>query len=255
MCYKRITHTLECDMRPLVVGSDDVTKPLVDPYATPSACHCAEQNPKIKPQFRCDYGHYCCFATAAKVPCRDAACEELVIFHRYVRRDPVYVDPAAADDDRAAASPDEGWAPLPVVDGDFCDLGLVPRASAEFARVRALFLEKARGKYAVMVEMKRIEADFRRVSVHLASRAHKLCLYLRGNGMEQPRHRHLRCYCEREYEDLYVEGKLLLGEYDAMFWAIEEYGARLRQLSNNREGIITGLDSWDDGDGWFPGRC
>lgn len=135
MCYKIVCHTLRCDVRPLVSVSDDVAKPLVDPYAAPNPCDCEHPDPKIQPRLRCDFGHNCCFMTAKHVSCRKEDCGQVVTFHKYTRPDisrEVLLE-------RGPAKDDEGWAPLPVIDGECCDLGFAPGLTAEFVRAREKF--------------------------------------------------------------------------------------------------------------------
>ncbi|KAK7415981.1 hypothetical protein QQZ08_012174 [Neonectria magnoliae] len=79
MCYNVITHTLVCDIRPLI---SDGKRFLVDPFAKPTECHCGIQR-EMKNYFRCDK-HKCCMVTCKMVSCpTDQKCEYVIPMQRY----------------------------------------------------------------------------------------------------------------------------------------------------------------------------
>ncbi|KAK7424750.1 hypothetical protein QQX98_000330 [Neonectria punicea] len=79
MCYKVITHTLVCDIRPLISDGKEF---LVDPFAKPTECHCGIQR-EMKKYFRCDK-HKCCMVTCNMVSCpTDEKCEYVIPMQRY----------------------------------------------------------------------------------------------------------------------------------------------------------------------------
>ena len=207
MCYKQITHTLHCDVRPLVGMTDDVERPLVNPYATPSSCRCLKKSRRIA-RLQCEYGHSCCFMTTRKLSCRKGGCNDVVLFHKYVRRD----ISRKLRRERGPAAPEEGWAPLPVIDGDVCDMGLAPRASAEFRRVRELLLNQAQEAYTLLCQIKKTETEMREKSEHMFSQAHVYCSYL-GSNWEQvcgyPTVVGFDCWAQKEFDDLDRELVLL----------------------------------------------
>ncbi|KAH8903623.1 hypothetical protein BR93DRAFT_981390 [Coniochaeta sp. PMI_546] len=244
MCYKLITHTLHCDVRPLVVMGDDVAKPLVDPYATPTACNCKDRDPNIRLRLRCDYGHNCCYMTAKLVFCRKQDCNEAVRFHKYTRRSIVAKDLAK----RGPAEEDEGWAPLPVIDGDFCDVGVAPCPTAEFIRAREKFLQQAKGLYEILLQIKKTEADIRQKCIHLLSPVHNNCLYLEGCWEAlcgYPTENDVHCYGEHEIEDMDNELLLLESEAEEIRSDFVDYYVQLIRLEDEGHDTITGLDAWD----------
>ena len=81
MCYKVITHTVRCDVRPIISDGFYI---FVDPYTTPGSCNC-EAQPSIRARFSCDQ-HGCCIRTEKNVRCGESwNCWETepVEFHRY----------------------------------------------------------------------------------------------------------------------------------------------------------------------------
>ncbi len=244
MCYKVITHTLRCDVRPLVVMGNDVAKPLLNPYATPAACHCKKRDIKILFRLRCDYGHNCCYMTAKRVCCGKEDCKETVLFHKYTRRS--ISSKAAAE--RGPAKEDEGWAPLPVIDGDFCDFGIVPRATAEFVQAREKFLSGAKGLYEVLLQMKKTEAEIRQKSLHLLSPVHDNCLFLNGYWEAlcgYPTETDFQCRAEYDIEDLDCELTLLESKSEEIRSDFVDCYLQLIELEDDRQGTITGLKAWE----------
>lgn len=78
MCYRIITHTLRCDVRPTISVKID----LVDPLAEPARCNCSANN-EVKPWLRCDE-HGCCMITAKMAWCPDSEnCTVTLDYHRY----------------------------------------------------------------------------------------------------------------------------------------------------------------------------
>ncbi|KAF5004320.1 hypothetical protein FDECE_9168 [Fusarium decemcellulare] len=79
MCYRVVTHTLCCDVQPVMSDGVDLC---VDPFAPPHQCRCFP-NETIRPWLRCE-SHGCCMQTAKMVWCPDVEdCAEVVEMHRY----------------------------------------------------------------------------------------------------------------------------------------------------------------------------
>lgn len=250
MCYKIITHMLHCDVRPLVVMIDDISKPMINPYATPTTCKCGYFDPKIQPRLWCDFGHNCCYMTVKVLCCRNKNCREVFRFHRYNRRN---ISKGALDQ-RGPATEDEGWAPLPVIDGDICDFVLAPPATLEFVRSREKFLNQAKGLYETLLHIKKTEADIRQKSAHLCSTArdnhdnHGNCLHLK-NFWEAlcgyPTENDFQCNAEHDIKDLDSELMLLKSQSEDKYLDVVDSYLRLLELEDNGQGTITGLDAWE----------
>lgn len=244
MCYKLIIHTLHCDVRPLIAVCDDITKPLVDPYAVPKPCYCKNREQEIRNRLRCEYGHSCCYMTAEQVRCRKENCEQVVRFHKYIRRD----ISREAFFERGPAKDDEGWAPLPVIDEEFCDLCYAPCSTAEFARARESFLKEAKGLYEIMTQIRKTEAEIRQKSIHMMSLEHQSCLFLERNWEQvcgQPTLNDWQCDAEQDFEDLDSELEVLEGEAEAQRETLLDHYFRVVELEEEGQGAITNLEAWE----------
>lgn len=226
--------------------SDDVAKPLVDPYAVPKPCYCSRSRERdIRPRFRlrCEYGHSCCHTTSKRIRCTKEDCEQVVRFHRYLRRD---VDRRALLE-RGPAEDGEGWAPLPVIDGDSCDLGTAPRLTAEFVLARESFLEEAKGLYEVMSQVNKTEAELRQKCIHLRSREHESCLSLERDWEQMGgclTAKDWQCDAEQDVEDLDGELKILEAEAKVQRESLLDSYFRMAALEEEGQGTIVGLDAW-----------
>ncbi|KAF7553226.1 hypothetical protein G7046_g7157 [Stylonectria norvegica] len=78
MCYRVVTYTLRCDVRPLISDGETL---IVDPYATPNTCACPV-NLQVKPWFRCDE-HGCCMVTGKMHRCSQPETCEIIVYHQY----------------------------------------------------------------------------------------------------------------------------------------------------------------------------
>lgn len=250
MCYKIIAHTLHCDVRPLVVMIDDISKPLINPYATPTACKCGNPDPKIQPRLRCDFGHNCCYMTVKMLCCRNKNCREVFRFHRYNRRN---ISEGALDQ-RGTATEDEGWAPLPVIDGDICDLGQAPPATAEFVQAREKLLNQAKGLYETLLHIKKTDAEIRQKSAHLFSterdnhNSHSNCLYLKKFWEAlcgYPTENDFQYNAEHDIKDLETSLVFLKSQSEDKYWDVVDSCIQLLELEDNGQGTITGLDAWE----------
>lgn len=228
---------LLCDVRPLVAGGG-VDQPLVNPYATPRTCKCSK-DPEIKPRFQCDW-HNCCRMTAKIVPCPAwEKCEKLVMFHKYVRRN-VELDEAL---DLVPATAGEGWAPLPVIDGEYCDVDVAPPITAEFAAVRELFLEKAKGMYDGMVRIEEIMSESRERSTKLANMIWGSRRKTMGGRLSSGRQFLIR-HIEDRLQELDRERNLVEAELETTCVGFERYSEVLEELVEEGLGTISGLDAW-----------
>ncbi|KUI69442.1 hypothetical protein VM1G_05368 [Cytospora mali] len=116
MCFHIYEHTLVHDIRPLVTykgGVDDDT--MVNPYAKPEPC--CQQNDTIPPNFRCEFGHGCCYLSSRVIKCTETAmslleCGDSVPYHTYQPAKEVYESDGP---DNVFASEDEGWYPWPSI--------------------------------------------------------------------------------------------------------------------------------------------
>ncbi|RSM05872.1 hypothetical protein CEP52_006005 [Fusarium oligoseptatum] len=79
MCWQIVTHTLRCNVRPLIY--DGVYARYVDPFAKPVDCNCvAEHNAQIQ----CPH-HGCCYISMTTFPCSHLNCPQTYDLHRYKR--------------------------------------------------------------------------------------------------------------------------------------------------------------------------
>lgn len=81
MCYKVITHTLMCDVRPVLCDGHQI---YVDPYSKPIPCNC-NARPFIRARFACE-DHACCMRIEKMVYCtREQPCF-VSEYHRYEQK-------------------------------------------------------------------------------------------------------------------------------------------------------------------------
>ncbi|ROW08486.1 hypothetical protein VMCG_03237 [Cytospora schulzeri] len=116
MCYRIYAHVMFHDVRPLItykgaIGNDT----LMNPYARPRSC--CQQDESIRPWFRCEFGHGCCYLMPRVVKCTKAAnstieCHDAVPYHTY---DPARKVFESDGPDSVAASEEEGWCPFPIL--------------------------------------------------------------------------------------------------------------------------------------------
>ncbi|KAM0439999.1 hypothetical protein ACHAPT_001101 [Fusarium lateritium] len=84
MCWRIVTHTLNCDVRPIIYDEMNKTK-LVDPFANPVRCNCPDHH---LDRFQCKY-HGCCLATEELDLCHQDHCPKIFFtLHRYAQRPP-----------------------------------------------------------------------------------------------------------------------------------------------------------------------
>lgn len=81
MCYKVVTHTLMCDVRPLIC---DGNQAYVDPYAKPVPCNC-NARPFILARFACE-DHSCCMRIEKLVRCTNEQPCVPFMYHRYEQK-------------------------------------------------------------------------------------------------------------------------------------------------------------------------
>jgi len=243
MCYKLISHTLHCDVRPLIAVSDHITKPLIDPYAAPEPCHCKDPDLTIRPHLRCDFGHKCCYMTSMHFPCDQADCQRVVLFHGYTRRNisrDAYLE-------RGPAGQDEGWAPLPSIDDDVYDLEHAPVATERFIQARSRFLWRAKGLYEVLSKIREFEAETRQRRVHLLSREHGTCVFLEDNWERvcgYPTGNVWDCRVDEDLEDLERGLEVMEEVADRFRGRVLDAYFRMVELEEAREGDIRGLNAW-----------
>jgi hypothetical protein len=236
---------MHCDVRLLVAVSDDVDKPLIDPYAVPEPCRCTMQDlpRRRRLDLHCDFGHKCCFVTAKLFPFKRKNCKQAVLFHEYKRRG-ISREALFA---RGPATEDEGWAPLPSIDADIYGLRYAPSATSEFRSTRGRFLEESRGLYEVLRSIKKTEAAVQQKSAHLQGKQHESCLFLEKNWewvCGYPSAKNWECSAREDLE-------MLTRETDILEEVAKEFRDRLVdaffamvQLEEEGEGEITGLSSW-----------
>lgn len=79
MCYQVVTHTLVCDVRPVVFNGEEQ---FVDTFSVPLECAC-KPDPRIKSWFRCEE-HGCCRVMKKKTRCPTfGTCTSVIELHRY----------------------------------------------------------------------------------------------------------------------------------------------------------------------------
>lgn len=81
MCYKVITHTLMCDVRPVICDGNQI---YVDPYAKPVPCNC-NARPFILARFSCE-DHSCCMRIEKMVYCTNEQPCLPFLYHRYEQK-------------------------------------------------------------------------------------------------------------------------------------------------------------------------
>ncbi|KAL4724052.1 hypothetical protein ACLX1H_008658 [Fusarium chlamydosporum] len=84
MCYRVVTHTMRCDMRPVISSGATI---YTDPFAETISCICANKH-LGRPWLQCD-DHGCCMKTAKMEWCPDVhTCNEVIELNRYVQARP-----------------------------------------------------------------------------------------------------------------------------------------------------------------------
>ncbi|KAG8671228.1 hypothetical protein FPOAC2_04555 [Fusarium poae] len=84
MCYRVITHTMRCDMRPVISSGNTI---YTDPFAETTSCTCANEH-LARPWLQCD-DHGCCMKTSKMEWCPEVhACNYVTELQRYVQTRP-----------------------------------------------------------------------------------------------------------------------------------------------------------------------
>lgn len=84
MCYRVVTHTMRCDMRPVISSGITV---YTDPFADTLSYTCFNEH-LDRPWLQCD-DHGCCMKTSKMKWCPDInTCNEVIELHRYVQARP-----------------------------------------------------------------------------------------------------------------------------------------------------------------------
>ncbi|KAH7019315.1 hypothetical protein EDB80DRAFT_676313 [Ilyonectria destructans] len=79
MCYQVVTHTMVCDVRPVVFNGEEQ---FVDTFTVSPECAC-KPDPRIKSWFRCEE-HGCCRVLKKKIQCPTfRTCTGDIELHRY----------------------------------------------------------------------------------------------------------------------------------------------------------------------------
>ncbi|WXC44908.1 hypothetical protein QX201_004644 [Fusarium graminearum] len=79
MCYRVVTHTMRCDMRPVISSGATI---YTDPFAETMSCTCINEH-LARPWLQCD-DHGCCMKTAKMEWCSDVhTCNHVTELHRY----------------------------------------------------------------------------------------------------------------------------------------------------------------------------
>ncbi|SPO05445.1 uncharacterized protein DNG_08132 [Cephalotrichum gorgonifer] len=151
MCYSVITHSLECDARPVI---NDGYGEIVNGYADPSpCCDTGSRNTffsNIPSAMRCP-SHGCCVVTTSFRPCTVRyLCDEPVQFHLYNR----------------VGRPGVQWRPLPVLDWTFQS---PPADKFFYPRVEPVPYESPEWRYAlqILTEAGEVIRDLKKVTARV----------------------------------------------------------------------------------------
>ncbi|OIW24658.1 hypothetical protein CONLIGDRAFT_102153 [Coniochaeta ligniaria NRRL 30616] len=231
MCYIVITHTMRCDVRPIVAIDFDCTNPSVDPYATPGACQCQGRDAEIRLRLRCGFGHNCCYIShSKKTSCGVEDCKEPVLFHKYIRRS---ISSKGLFGDCPAQESDS-WPTFPVIDGHLCELNLAPRMTAEFVRTREKLLAGSKSLY----ELANQWADNMSEVILKARRLHDLVHVSNRPSSEQY---DTRCLIRYESDNFLSESNRLLRQTIDIRDDVARSFFQLLLLEGDGQGTITGL--------------
>ncbi|KAI1503446.1 hypothetical protein F5X99DRAFT_407030 [Biscogniauxia marginata] len=102
MCLKIVTHTLACDVRPIMPHPLEPLELVVDPFAVPDGCCCSPESPSCTT-------HGCCQITTRTFPCD---CGNIVSYHRYMPSK----QPSAFTMQKAVKPSPGVWRYLPSID-------------------------------------------------------------------------------------------------------------------------------------------
>lgn len=106
MCYHVYTHTLRCDVRPVLSNGKTA---LVDPYAIPRRCRCRHER-QVWSRHHCR-DHGCCSLSVRRYTC-ESSCRTSIVYHVYIPR----VEETGVHFQRSARDPE--WRDLSVFDNN-----------------------------------------------------------------------------------------------------------------------------------------
>lgn len=79
MCYRVVTHTMRCDVRPIISDGEIL---YIDPFAEPISCWCFNEH-SARPWLQCDT-HGCCMTYSKMEWCPEVhSCNDVIELHRY----------------------------------------------------------------------------------------------------------------------------------------------------------------------------
>lgn len=220
MCYQVVTHTMVCDVRPVVFNGEEQ---FVDTFKESPECVC-EPDPRIKSWFRCEE-HGCCRVLKKKTRCPTFEnCTGVIDLHRYEQ-------PSSQQNSQA-------WDSFRNLDEVLFPFGGLPYF-CEMTTARQRSLVEAIGLIRQITEISN-SLDKARTSVVLVRKVHDEKHWACEKALTEKECSHLELLKESEW--MVDEWKRLLkftvSLYQASFWLLQFHWEKPEDLSKKLDMLV-----------------